>query len=353
MPLPTIPDYSCSIRTPQLVKPTILAGGNPLTRGHNVIKYAGGFCVVFPYQTPATKYAVRCWHAEIADAKRRTQLIAEALKQSQLPYFVGFEYYEQGIMTNAGLQPIVVMDWVEALPLKKYIALHINESNVLKNLAERFKAMVSDLHSCQFSHGDLQHGNIMVRDDGSLVLVDYDSMFVPALHGMKDEIKGLQGYQHEARWNNQYATPKADYFSELVIYLSILALAHDFSLWTDLKLADTETMIFSTDDIKSKGTTPIFRRLKQNKELLPLVDKLCEFMSCQSIDDLLPLEVAVISTVDAIAGKWKSGNDHQKQYPKGKIEDSNTITSKWQGGNGYVQSSVKDNVETISAGWRK
>ena len=102
MPLPTIPDYTISIKTPQLVYPSILSDGHPIEKGSNVIKYAGGFCVVFPYQTPTKKYAVRCWHAEVAEAKRRTQLIAEAIKASNLPYFVGFEYHEDGIMTSAG-----------------------------------------------------------------------------------------------------------------------------------------------------------------------------------------------------------------------------------------------------------
>ena len=72
MPLPTIPEYSTSIKTPALVHPTILQGGHPIEKGVRLIKYAGGFCVVFPFQTPTKKYAVRCWHAEVANAKKRT-----------------------------------------------------------------------------------------------------------------------------------------------------------------------------------------------------------------------------------------------------------------------------------------
>ena len=60
MPLPTIPEYSTSIKTPALVHPTILQGGHPIEKGVRLIKYAGGFCVVFPFQTPTKKYAVRC-----------------------------------------------------------------------------------------------------------------------------------------------------------------------------------------------------------------------------------------------------------------------------------------------------
>lgn len=353
MPLPSIPDYTISIKTPQLIYPPVLANGHPIENGSNIIKYAGGFCVVFPYQTPTQKYAVRCWHAEIADAKKRTQLIAEALNASKLPYFVGFDYYEDGIMTSLGKQPIVVMDWVDAFPLKKYIAEHINEARKLNELAENFKVMVTDLHQHHFAHGDLQHGNIMVRDDGSLVLVDYDSMYVPALQGMKDEIKGLQGYQHEARWRNEYVTEKADYFSELVIYLSIKALALKPSLWDDLKMNDTETMLFSAEDIKSKGNSSIFHTLKKQDELNSLVDKLCDYMQCSTLDELSPLEIATVSMLDTISGKWKGGNGHITKPHNAHIDNADDISSKWGGGNGYVRPTMENVAEGIAVSWKK
>ena len=74
MPLPSIPDYSTCIKTPALVHPAVLKDGHPIEKGVRLIKYSGGFCVVFPYQTASNKYAVRCWHAEVSDAKRRTRL---------------------------------------------------------------------------------------------------------------------------------------------------------------------------------------------------------------------------------------------------------------------------------------
>ena len=55
MPLPTIPEYSSSIRTPGLIIPDILRGGHPLKKGERVIKYSGGFCVVFPFVTSKKK----------------------------------------------------------------------------------------------------------------------------------------------------------------------------------------------------------------------------------------------------------------------------------------------------------
>lgn len=349
MPLPTIPDYSTCIKTPALIQPSILKDGHPIEKGVRLIKYSGGFCVVFPYQTPSKKYAVRCWHAEVSDAKRRTQVIAETLRKSNLPYFVGFNFFEEGIMTPLGMQPIVVMDWVDAQSLKKFLAEHITESNVINNIAENFKKMVADLHANHFSHGDLQHGNIMVKPDYSLVLVDYDSMYVPGLNDMPDEIKGLVGYQHEARWKNKLVSEKADYFSELVIYLSLKALAKKPSLWNDLNMEDTETLLFSGEDIQSKGSSNIFKLLKTDSELAPLVDKLCEFMDKSTIEDLTPLEDAVVSKSESIASKWKSGNGYIATAKKGEVDDSGKIAEKWEKGNGYVKTNMKGERKKLSS----
>lgn len=354
MALPTIPEYSDSIKTPALVYPEILQDGHPIEKGVRLIKYAGGFCVVFPYQTTLKKYAVRCWHAEVSNAKKRVQLISEALQNSNLPYFVGFEYFQEGIMTPQGMQPVVVMDWVDAQSLKKFIAEHLDEPEILNDVAKNFLQMVKDLHANQFSHGDLQHGNIMVRPDNSIVLVDYDSMYVPSLQGYNDEIKGLVGYQHPSRWKCKDATPKADYFSELVIYLTLRSLAKFPKLWEELRMEDTETLLFDAEDIESKGNSDIFKFLQKDKELKPLAEKISEFLLKSSIEDLEPLENALISKADGIAGKWKKGNGYTPKTPN--VDNPGGIATKWSGGNGYKpfkQNNHNELLEKISSKFNK
>ena len=317
MPVSTISDYSASINTPQMVKASMLIGGSPVKKNGRQIKYSGGFCVVFPYETATKKYAVRCWHVNIDNIQRRTKLISDAIHAANLPYFVSFDYVPNGLMTTLGCQPIVVMEWVDAKTLKGYISAHINDSSALKKLAESFKNMVADLHKHRLAHGDLQHGNIMVRDDGSLVLVDYDSMYAPELDGFTDDIKGLAGYQHPARWKNRSLNEKIDYFSEIVIYTSILALAKHPNLWNELNLEDTETMLFSFEDITSKGASSIFSKLENDSELKVLSDRIKEFLRKDSIDELSPLEHSVVDpitdTISHLTGKWADSGYHRKQ----------------------------------------
>lgn len=329
MTLPTISEFSTSIKTPELINSPLLAGGHPVTKNGKMIKYSGGFCVVFPFETSTKKYAVRCWHALVQDAPQRMRHIADALRASNLPYFVDFNYIEDCLMTPAGIQPVVIMDWVKAQALKKFLVENLSTPEKINLVAENFKKMVGDLHHAHFSHGDLQHGNIMVKPDCSLVLVDYDSMYVPALKGFADEIKGLQGYQHESRWSNKELTEKADYFSELVIYISLKALASNPEWWTKLDMENTDTLLFTGDDIKSKGSTLIFHELKRDHTLKHLVERLCDYMQKRSIIELEPLEIATVSQADTIAQKWKSGNGYKAPiFDASKMAEN--ISKKWR-----------------------
>ena len=284
-------DYVNSIQVPQLIKAPIINGGWPEMNGIRPVMYTGGFCVVFPYTTKTKKYAVRCWHAYLDGAQERAREISKYLSSINLPYFVDFQYIEEGLATPKGIMPIVVMDWVDAKPLKKYIQGKLHDSIALDKLASDFMRMVQDLHAKNISHGDLQHGNIMVKNNGDIVLVDYDSMYVPQLAGYNSQICGLKGYQHPARWNEKKLSPKADYFSELIIYTSIKALAKYPQLWDKLQIEDTDTLLFSEEDIDSKGYSNIFDVISQDIYLKKLVETIREALSHSSIDELLPLEL--------------------------------------------------------------
>lgn len=345
--LPKCSEYVENIEVPQLVKASSLQGGHVLKRNGTIIRYVGGFCVVFPFQTANKKYAVRCWHAQVDNAQKRTRCIAEELQRIQLPYFVGFDYVQEGIATSEGIQPIVIMDWVDAIPLKDYISQHIGDSDCIRSLASSFLQMVKDLHLHHLSHGDLQHGNILVNDSGKLILVDYDSMYVPALEGFSDDIKGLDGYQHPSRQVNQKLTPKADYFSELIIYISLIALAKMPQLWEELGIEDTETLLFTAEDIESKGTSNIFQILDEDEELGRFSAILKSFMECSSINELKPLEEALISPIDRISSKWEN-NGYKPVAPNYDV-DADKIQKRWN-----VEHTVPHktpDIDTITNRW--
>lgn len=325
--LPDCSEYLVIIDTPSLLKSNILQGGRVAKRNGTTIRYVGGYCVVFPFETPHGKYAVRCWHASLNDMQSKVKKISEELDRLNLPYFVNFQYDSDGVASTKGIQPIVVMDWVDAQPLKSYIGNNINDAQKLNRLADEFLEMTLKFHAQKISHGDLQHGNILVRNDGSIVLVDYDSMYVPGLDGCEEEIKGLEGYQPECRWKNKMLTPKADYFSEMVIYVSLKALVERPELWRRLNMEDTETMLFSAEDIKSKGSSEIFSTLESIESIKPIIDGMKEAMTAGDINDIKPLK-SILHANDDIRKKWKD-NGWTKSEPINHQIETEEIKGKW------------------------
>ena len=305
-----IEDYSAAIVIRQMVRAPQLRGGHPVQKNGNLVRYAGGFCVVYPFEAGKRKYAVRCWHTPVDSVQGSLDTILSAVARSRLKYFVPCSYVKDAILTANGPQPALVMDWVEAPTLKRYIGAHLDDRQALDRLAESFLVMVKDLHNAGISHGDLQHGNILVQPGDGLTLVDYDSMYVPGMHEVQDEIKGLAGYQHPARLKQRYRSEVSDYFSELVIYTSIRTIARHPILWKRYNLADTETMLFTEADILSRGASEVFRIIEQDREIRHLGRAVRDALRETSLERILPLENVAAgqaeALVESLSRRWES-----------------------------------------------
>ena len=273
-----------------------LKGGKPKRSPTNLLLvYSGGFSTVFPIEVAADIYALRCWTRDIGDAKNRYEKISAYLKQVRLPYFVDFEYVPEGILINGRKYPITRMEWAEGASLRDFIAQNLQNAAIFKTLADKFQKMVADLHAHQISHGDLQNGNILLERRGTDVeikLIDYDSLFVPALRGQPSPTPGLPEYQHPAR--GSLSNEKVDYFSELVIYLSFLTLAEKPGIWDqfDLENRTGDGLLFSKEDFENPDKSDIFQELeKLSPDIQQLAATLKDFCAKTSIDQLEPLEV--------------------------------------------------------------
>ena len=142
----------------------------------------------------------------------------------------------------------------------------------------------------------MQDGNILLKRSGNNVeikLIDYDSLFVPALKGQLDSIFGLPEYQHPARnpKTKGLASEKVDYFSELVIYLSFLALSEKPQLWHQFEDKTEKGLLFSEKDFENPSQSPIFRDLANlSPDVQQLALTLKDFCGRNSLSDLEPLE---------------------------------------------------------------
>lgn len=332
---PSRTDIVTAMRNPQVsFKSTELIGGSVIQKGSRVIQYSGGYTTVFPFhKSNSKKVAVRCWIADIGDAKRRSQEISSYLSALSNPYFCEFKYLEDALLINGNIYPIVLMDWVEGKTLKDFINDNINSNpSTISKVRGNFKNMVAYFHQQNIAHGDLQHGNILVNPDCSLTIIDYDSMYIEPLNGMSDAIKGLPGYQHPSRSSNKLINPKLDYFSELIIYLSLLVFENQPTLWQ--KYYETEDLLFSKDDFANANHSALINSLLQsnNQTIMELTNKMKEQLTKSDIQQLEPLENLLIDRLEVtkvnIMDKWNK----QPNPPSNKevrLPDVNNITNKF------------------------
>ena len=304
---PTRTDYTQAVRDyPHIsILDSVLKSGTAVRGPKSLKVYSGGFSSVFPFEVGANIFALRCWITDIRDAEIRYQKISIYLKQKNLPYFVEFEYISEGILVNGSKWPITRMEWAEGDPLREFIEENSHDASLLRTTAAEFLKMADTLHSHQISHGDLQDGNILIKRNGADVeikLIDYDSVFVPALRGYPDSIVGLSEYQHPRRMaGGGTANERLDYFSELVIYLSLIALAEKPDLWARFGQRSEKGLLFAAEDFNTPTQSQVFRELEMlSPDVKLLTSKLKEFCAKSSIDQLEPLE-ALLSKTDPVA----------------------------------------------------
>lgn len=293
MKYPLRNEYQTAVKyLDKFVFDSVLKKGKPVMDPQNpkfLLSSNGGKAIVYQIQTNPKKYALKCWVEDLGDLKIRYQTIDNYQKTVQIPYFVDFAYREQGILVNGKKFPIIRMEWVEGISFKQFISNNIKNPVYIRDFAEEFLEMVKILHQNNISHGDLQHGNIMMRKNGDICLIDYDSLYVPQLKNEEDNIKGLPGYQHPNRKKLDKLSPKSDYFSELIIYLSLLVISEKPSYWQQIE--QQERLLFSETDLCNSRSSKIFGELAQlSDEIRYFTLELDKFCRETDLEKLQPLE---------------------------------------------------------------
>lgn len=244
-------EISAAIKYPQLIKDPYLKDFNVDCRGNGTPKeWAGAFSVVYPMISAKDKCAIKVWFVKIEDNRTRYFHIKNFFKKVGLPYFIDFEYINDGIIVDGKPLDMLRMEWIEDLNLTEYISLNLMNKGALEKLANNFLKLFEDLHSLNISHGDLQPNNIKITASGDIKLIDYDSVCIPILAENRDFCRGTAGYQLPSRLSSGFiSSEKVDYFSELVIYITIKAVIENHLLWDkySVVLAD-DRLLFSPED---------------------------------------------------------------------------------------------------------
>ncbi len=231
----------------------------------------GSSAVVFQASVEGRPQALRCYIREDASSRDRYSALDAYLAGRDLsPYVSGTTWLDGAITVNRSPWPVLTMDWIDGRTLNEYVDFLVTGSNAaaLTTLAGRWRELVALLQRSEFAHGDLQHGNVMVDQDGQLRLVDFDGVWIPQLAGQSPPTEfGHPNYQHPLHhnWDRWLDT-----FSALVIYLSLVALGKDPGLW--LALYNSKNLLFAKTDFFPPFKTEAWKQLAALGD--PQVDEL-------------------------------------------------------------------------------
>lgn len=218
---------------------------------------SGAFAVVFKMKDEQTGkcYALKCFTEEQEGRAEAYRQIAEELEFVASPYITSVKYIEKELFVDSNCEdnefPVLLMDWIEGETMETYIADHYMDNYAMSMLCYRFCKMAVWLRSQPFAHGDIKPDNIMVRPDGTLTLVDYDGMFVPAMKGQKSPTIGTKDFSHPLRTIDDFALAS--------MALSLKAISLNPSLLDEYGASDR--LLFSAADYldlsKSKTMTAL------------------------------------------------------------------------------------------------
>ena len=243
-----------------------LAHLTPVLDNHGEpFRSSGAFAVVFKMKDEQTGkcYALKCFTEDQTGRAEAYQKIAEELDMVDSTYVTSVKYLENEIFVDSTCEneefPVLLMDWVEGETMETYIANNYQNEYAMSMLCYRFCKLAAWLRSQPFAHGDIKPDNIMVRPDGSLTLVDYDGMFVPAMKGGISPTLGTKDFCHPLRTVNDF-DETIDDFSLASIALSLKALSLNPTLLKDFGASDR--LIFSADDYRDLGKSKVIASLQ-------------------------------------------------------------------------------------------
>lgn len=213
---------------------------------------SGNFAVVFKMKDEETGkcYALKCFTKEQQGRAEAYKQIAEELKDVDSPYLVSIRYFDKELFVDTEQTeekefPVLLMDWVEGKTLDKYLRENLDNKYALEMLAYRFSQLAQWLIPQPFAHGDLKPDNILVREDGTLVLVDYDGMYVPAMKGQEARELGSPDFRHPLRTEKDF-DEHIDDFPLTSILLSLKAISLSPNLLEEYGTVDR--LLFSEND---------------------------------------------------------------------------------------------------------
>lgn len=217
---------------------------------------SGGFAFIYELGLPGGgRKALRLFHT--GDPGRSAMMKAsyrdvDALRQSSQPlgkHLVSARWEDSCIMAGGRQVPGVVMDWVDAPTLGSWLERNHADSGAITDLRHQLAGLQDALAGARMVHGDIQTGNMAVRSDGTIVLLDYDGFRRSDDPGAVWE-SGHVHFRHPASGAPQAL---ADRFPLLAMDLGLASIALEPSLFD--RWSTGENVLFTGEDYLEPGSS--------------------------------------------------------------------------------------------------
>lgn len=285
-------DYLRAVQAPQM------SFADPRLRGARMRVDEQGFpeaitgkwAVVFRATVDSRDVALRCFIREASGLRLRYEAMHPYLAVDRPGYLVDFVYRDDEILVDSKRYPVIEMAWAQGQSLDTWVGRHLGRSGDLAALAANWLRVVRDLERRGIAHGDFTNGNCIVNQS-RFTLIDYDGFFIPSLAGVLPREAGVPDFQHPGRPG--YFGPNMDAFPAFVIYLSLLALESDESLWR--RYHTGENLIFTAGDYAAPRATQIWQDLAGNRD--PAIRRLTAALAdmCEAPIESLPSLSRIVS----------------------------------------------------------
>ena len=310
-------------------------------------------------------YAVKCFTKEQEGRAEAYREIIKELENVSSPYILSIRYLEKELFVDTDQTtetefPVLLMDWVDGKPLDKYLRENIESKFIIETLLENFYQLSEWLISQPFAHGDLKPDNILVKSDGTLILVDYDGMYVSAMKGQKSREIGSPDFCHPHR-SEDFFNEHIDDFSILSILLSLCIVFIDKNYLA--RYGAEDRLLFSKNDYSNIHRSNIFNDIppiiETSTNYKSLFEKACDNSGFNLEKGLLTPIIMLIAArrkevndaikelahLGGVLERYKVNQKYISTFP-------NRNTQQHAASNTTRQSDSKDQKDKESTEWR-
>ncbi|HEY9787781.1 MAG TPA: serine/threonine-protein kinase, partial [Candidatus Obscuribacterales bacterium] len=260
---PTPQDFNEAIQWPEICfeDPELVQGTpelNPLGVPRAI---CGNFASVYQLTSAQRSVAVKCFLRNVYNQHQRYAHFSQFMAVNHIGSILDFDYMLKGILIEGNWYPIVKMGWAEGPTLDQFVRKNLHNRQQLDRFLSQFVNVMQELQRVGIAHGDLQHGNIIVRKN-DVMLVDYDCVFVPAMKGEESNELGHANFQHPERTSHHF-DKELDHFSAWIIYHTIHFLRYDPTLWQRHSGGD-DCLLFKKADFEAPNKSRLMSELERH-----------------------------------------------------------------------------------------